>query len=97
MQRPPLARAVASDEIPSMTTPVATPAPRPPRPVATPCVKVCAVDGATGFCLGCRRTLPEIAAWARYSDEERAAIMAALPDRPDPMANLMASLGQTSG
>jgi predicted Fe-S protein YdhL (DUF1289 family) len=53
-------------------------------------VKVCAVDGRTGFCLGCRRTLPEIAGWARLSDEERAAIMAALPLRPDPMASLMA-------
>jgi predicted Fe-S protein YdhL (DUF1289 family) len=56
-------------------------------------VKVCAVDGASGFCLGCRRTLPEIAGWARLSDEERAAIMAALPHRPDPMANLTASQG----
>ena len=63
----------------------------PPRPVATPCVKVCAVDGASGYCLGCRRTLPEIAGWARLSDAERAAIMAALPDRPDPMVALMAA------
>ncbi|MBO9559002.1 MAG: DUF1289 domain-containing protein [Caulobacter sp.] len=70
-----------------------TSAPRPPRPIATPCVKVCAVDGQSGFCLGCRRTLPEIAGWARLSDEERAAIMAALPHRPDPMANLTAGQG----
>lgn len=74
-----------------MTTEPVTPAARPPRPIATPCVKVCAVDGATGYCLGCRRTLPEIAGWARLSDEERAAIMAALPDRPDPLAALMAA------
>jgi predicted Fe-S protein YdhL (DUF1289 family) len=65
---------------------------RPPRPIATPCVKVCAVDGRSGFCLGCRRTLPEIAGWARLSDEERATIMAALPHRPDPVANL--TIGQ---
>lgn len=64
---------------------------KPPRPISTPCVKVCAVDGASGYCLGCRRTLPEIAGWARLSDEERAAIMAALPDRPDPMIALMAA------
>jgi len=63
---------------------------RPPRPIVTPCVKVCAVDGGTGYCLGCRRTLPEIAGWARLSDQERADIMVALPDRPDPMASLMA-------
>lgn len=79
-----------------MSSDIATPAARPPRPIATPCVKVCAVDGATGVCLGCRRTLPEIAGWSRLSDEERATIMAALPHRPDPMASLTASLERTS-
>lgn len=69
------------------------PAASPPRPIVTPCVKVCAVDGATGYCLGCRRTLPEIAGWSRLSDAERAAIMAALPDRPDPMAALTTAAG----
>ncbi|AYV48046.1 DUF1289 domain-containing protein [Caulobacter flavus] len=64
---------------------------RPPRPIVTPCIKVCAVDGASGFCLGCRRTLQEIAGWSRYSDEERAEIMASLPLRPDPMESLMAA------
>jgi predicted Fe-S protein YdhL (DUF1289 family) len=53
----------------------------PPAAIATPCVKVCAVDGASGLCLGCGRTLPEIAGWTRLSDAERAAIMAALPAR----------------
>jgi predicted Fe-S protein YdhL (DUF1289 family) len=53
----------------------------PPRPIATPCVKVCMVDGASGFCLGCQRTLPEIARWAAFSDEERTAILEALPGR----------------
>jgi len=53
----------------------------PPRAIATPCVKVCMVDGESGLCLGCFRTLPEIAAWARFSDEERAALMGELPDR----------------
>ena len=54
---------------------------RPPRSIATPCVQVCIVDGASGFCLGCFRTLPEIAGWARLSDEERERIMAELPER----------------
>lgn len=70
---------------------VMTPPAAPPRPIATPCVKVCAVDGTSGYCLGCRRTLPEIAGWARLTDAERAVIMAALPDRPDPMVALMAA------
>ena len=55
----------------------------PPRPIATPCVKVCYVDGKSGLCLGCFRTLPEIARWSRFSDEERAAIMSELPGRKD--------------
>lgn len=54
---------------------------QPPRPIATPCVQVCIVDGATGLCLGCRRTLQEICGWSRFSDAERAAIMAELPGR----------------
>lgn len=52
-----------------------------PPPVSTPCVKVCVVDGASGFCLGCFRTLGEIAEWARFSEERRREIMAALPER----------------
>ncbi len=58
------------------------PAPdRPPKPVVTPCIKVCMVDGASGLCLGCFRTLHEIAAWSRFSDEERAGLMTELPTR----------------
>ena len=36
------------------------------------------MDDESGLCLGCLRTLAEIAAWA---DAERAAIMAELPAR----------------
>ena len=53
----------------------------PPRSIATPCVKVCVVDGATSLCLGCWRTLSEIGGWSGFTDAERAAIMAALPAR----------------
>ncbi|MFN3815066.1 DUF1289 domain-containing protein [Brevundimonas sp.] len=53
----------------------------PPRSIPTPCVQVCAVDGETGFCLGCFRTLSEISGWSRYSDAERSAIMSDLQDR----------------
>ena len=50
-------------------------------PVVTPCVKVCAVDGESGLCLGCFRTLPEIARWASLSDPERTRIMGELASR----------------
>ncbi|WP_313472444.1 DUF1289 domain-containing protein [Brevundimonas sp.] len=60
----------------------AAPSPaRPPRAIATPCVMVCTVDGASGLCLGCFRTLPEIATWSRMSDAERAKIMSELNGR----------------
>jgi predicted Fe-S protein YdhL (DUF1289 family) len=56
--------------------------PKPPA-IASPCVKTCAVDGASGLCLGCLRTLSEIAAWSGLDPAERARIMAELPARRD--------------
>lgn len=47
----------------------------------SPCIKVCTLDAATGLCVGCLRTLGEIAAWAELTDAERASIMEALPAR----------------
>ena len=58
-----------------------SPTTQPPRSIATPCVKVCIVDGASGLCLGCWRTLSEIGGWSGLTDEERARIMAELPER----------------
>ncbi len=52
-----------------------------PRSIPTPCVKVCVVDGESGLCLGCFRTLPEIAGWAALDDQTRTEVMAELPSR----------------
>lgn len=57
--------------------------PRPPRAVATPCIQVCVVDGESGLCLGCFRTLAEIAGWGALDAETRARLMAELPGRRD--------------
>ena len=54
----------------------------------TPCVKVCRMDPERGLCLGCARTLDEIARWGAMSDEERARIMAALPARQSDVAKI---------
>ncbi|MBS0297818.1 MAG: DUF1289 domain-containing protein [Proteobacteria bacterium] len=51
--------------------------------IQSPCKKVCIVDGSKGMCIGCLRTLPEIAAWGAMTPEQRAEIMAALPGRAD--------------
>jgi uncharacterized protein len=53
------------------------------EPIKTPCVKVCVVDGQSGHCLGCGRTLNEIAKWAKFSPNERDAVIALLPPRID--------------
>ena len=53
----------------------------PPRPIATPCVQVCIVDGQSGLCLGCFRTLSEVAGWAKLEDATRTAIINQLPER----------------
>ena len=60
----------------------------------TPCIAVCMIDPATSLCLGCGRTLPEIARWHRMDSAERLAVMARLPARmleaglpqPEPLA-----------
>jgi len=47
----------------------------------SPCIKVCTIEPATGLCVGCARTLAEIAAWSGLSEGERARIMTELPVR----------------
>ncbi|MBM3543947.1 MAG: DUF1289 domain-containing protein [Alphaproteobacteria bacterium] len=47
----------------------------------SPCVNICLLDDELGLCVGCGRTMSEIAGWAAMSDFERRAIMALLPAR----------------
>lgn len=49
--------------------------------VASPCVNVCRMSPATGLCEGCARTLDEIAAWSRMSDEAKRAVCGQLEAR----------------
>jgi predicted Fe-S protein YdhL (DUF1289 family) len=47
----------------------------------SPCTKICTLDPVRNRCLGCARTLDEIARWGAMSDAERSRIMAELPVR----------------
>ncbi|MEO8717337.1 MAG: DUF1289 domain-containing protein [Burkholderiales bacterium] len=47
----------------------------------SPCNNVCVMDSENRYCLGCQRTLAEIARWSEMSDVEREAVLAALPAR----------------
>ncbi|MBW6505658.1 MAG: DUF1289 domain-containing protein [Rhodobacteraceae bacterium] len=48
---------------------------------ASPCVKICLMHPAEGLCLGCMRTLDEIATWRQMSPEARRAVLEDLPAR----------------
>jgi len=44
------------------------------------------MDAQNRYCLGCRRTLDEIARWGEMSDAERASVLAQLANREEPKA-----------
>jgi predicted Fe-S protein YdhL (DUF1289 family) len=49
--------------------------------VASPCISVCRMDEASGWCEGCLRTLDEIAAWSLLDDEDKRAVWVELSRR----------------
>jgi predicted Fe-S protein YdhL (DUF1289 family) len=49
--------------------------------IDSPCVKLCVVHPEERMCVGCYRTIDEIATWSRMTPEARKAIMADLPER----------------
>jgi len=49
--------------------------------VPSPCVNVCRLD-PQGLCVGCRRTLDEIAEWPSASESRRREILRDLRQRP---------------
>ena len=49
--------------------------------VPSPCVSVCVVDPEGGYCLGCLRTLDEIAAWIELGSAERLAVWDRIAER----------------
>jgi hypothetical protein len=50
----------------------------------SPCINVCVIDPASRQCVGCGRTISEIAAWASLSPRERRAVMTELETRAGP-------------
>jgi predicted Fe-S protein YdhL (DUF1289 family) len=49
--------------------------------VPSPCISVCRIDPATGWCEGCLRTIDEIAHWGAFDDGEKRAVWADLQQR----------------
>ncbi|NQD79878.1 DUF1289 domain-containing protein [Pseudomonas sp. CrR14] len=44
------------------------------RPVASPCVHVCALD-EEDICIGCQRNVDEITRWSRMENTERRQVL----------------------
>lgn len=51
------------------------------EPVASPCISVCRMDAVTGLCVGCLRTLDEIAVWGALDDDARRDVLEAIAVR----------------
>jgi predicted Fe-S protein YdhL (DUF1289 family) len=47
--------------------------------IASPCINICQME--EGRCIGCFRTLDEIACWADAGDDDRRLILAAVAQR----------------
>lgn len=51
------------------------------EPADSPCIEICRIDAATGYCEGCLRTLQEIALWPELSERDRSIILSDLANR----------------
>jgi predicted Fe-S protein YdhL (DUF1289 family) len=50
-------------------------------PRLTPCVGRCSHNVGDSLCRGCNRTVEEVRDWNTYTDEQKRALMALLPER----------------
>ena len=49
--------------------------------VGSPCISVCVMDARLGYCIGCFRTLDEIADWINLDTAARLAVWDAIAKR----------------
>jgi predicted Fe-S protein YdhL (DUF1289 family) len=49
--------------------------------VPSPCINVCRMDDATGWCEGCLRTIDEIVAWGSMADDDKRAVWQLIEQR----------------
>jgi uncharacterized protein len=49
--------------------------------MTSPCIKVCQMDPVRGVCIGCCRTLDEIARWGGMSAQQQFQVLEELPER----------------
>ncbi len=49
--------------------------------IESPCVKLCVIHPEERLCVGCYRSIEEIATWSRLSPNDRRVVIADLPAR----------------
>ena len=56
------------------------------QPVPSPCVSICRMDPAGGLCVGCLRTIDEIAQWSTMTDDDKRAVLGLIEARAGQVA-----------
>jgi predicted Fe-S protein YdhL (DUF1289 family) len=49
--------------------------------IESPCVNICTLDARSGLCVGCGRSIDEIARWSAMTAAERSRVITELPAR----------------
>jgi predicted Fe-S protein YdhL (DUF1289 family) len=49
--------------------------------IESPCVNICMLDSNSKTCVGCGRTIDEIARWSTMTPADRSRVMSELPAR----------------
>jgi len=62
------------------------------EPVPSPCQSICSMDAKDGLCLGCLRTLQEIAQWSQASPQDKRLVWQKIQSRLEPVTNCGAEL-----
>ena len=52
-----------------------------PAEAPSPCINICRLDARGVLCLGCYRSVDEIANWSVYTPAQKQAVLALLPAR----------------
>ena len=74
-------RSAQHEGTPVSAEPKRSPAGATAGPIPSPCISVCVLDADGALCLGCFRTLDEIAAWSLLDADTKRGVLAALPQR----------------
>jgi predicted Fe-S protein YdhL (DUF1289 family) len=54
-----------------------------PNDLPSPCISICRMHRASGFCSGCLRTIDEIAGWSRMDDATKRRVWRAIELRAE--------------